>query len=184
MLKTLSLTTSVLVSALSMPVLGGQQPQQTTPVAAKQAGSHTLTITGILLKADGTPATATPVIAYPLDGGGSALAVNTMDKQGQMVLWNAQTKSGANGRFTLRVPHVSSIGEKTISSVGLGLSEPPGGLVSGTIWEITYADPAKEKTYAFVYEGKGVNLLRRGGEVLKVTYEQGPEADLGQVVIE
>lgn len=185
MTKALSITMAILVSPLCVPVLAAQQPTKSqAAVATEEPTKRTLVITGILLKKDGTPAKATVVIAYPLDGAGKAISVNTPDKDGRMVLWNPKAESDANGRFTVRVPHVSAIGKDTIRSVALGLNEPPGGMVTATVSKITYADPGMREEYGFVRKGENVNLLRQRGDVRKVTFEQSPETDLGKIVLE
>ena len=143
--------------------------------------ASTVTITGVLTKADGTPAKAQKVVAYPLDGEGEPIIVNSM-AGGTVGLWNPKTETDATGRFVLKIATVSAIGPDKVAAVGLGLSEPPGGLVTGTVWGMRFSDAAKKEEMVFVRKG-GIRLLRSASAIVKVELAAGPRADLGKITI-
>lgn len=150
-----------------------------------QPSADTFRIKGVLVSKDGSPLKGKEVIAYPLDGKGTAISVNTLNDKGVMVLWNPKVESDAEGRFTINLPCISRIGKDAITEVALGLNEPSGGIVTATVLEIQYADPNKKAEYGFVRKAGGLSLLRKGSDVLKVKIdEKAKEVDLGKIVVE
>jgi len=146
--------------------------------------AYTLRIRGALVNKDGSPSKGQVVIAYPLDGEGTAISINTLDDKGHMVLWNPKTECDAQGRFTISMPRVASIGPDAIAEIALGLDEPPGGIVTGIVVGIKYADPNKKEQFGFVRKPDGLSLLRREKDLVRVKMdEKSAEVELGKIVL-
>jgi hypothetical protein len=145
---------------------------------------YLLHIKGVLVNREGAPLKEKTVIFYPLDAKGMAIGINTLNKDGQVDLWNAKAKTDAEGAFTLNVPKVSMIGKEAITEGALSLDEFPGGVVTAVILNIQYADPNLKPEYGFVRKER-LSLLSKDREVIKVRMDnKAGVIDIGRIAIE
>ena len=166
-----------------------QQPAQPASKSAEQS-PDVVVIKGFLVNRDGSAASGKKVVAYPLDKKGTPLIVQVekaSDKPGfvSLDLWNPKSESDAEGGFTISMPRLSRIGNEPVTEVSLGLNEPPGGWGSFTVSEIQYATADKKVERAYANEAKGLSLLRKADQIIRVKLEDGAtEIDVGHIVIE
>lgn len=201
--KTMKRTISILSTlcclcfshACSQPKQPSSQPAAQQPAAQPASKSaeqspDVIVIRGVLINKDGSVASGKKVVAYPLDKKGTPLIVQVekqSDKPGFVSLdvWNPKSESDSEGGFTIRMPRISRIGKEPITEVSLSLNEPPGGWAAFTVSEIQYSTADKKVERAYANEAKGLALLRKADQILRVKLEEGVnEVDVGKIVIE
>jgi len=179
---------------------GCSQSQQPSPPAAQQPAAQpasksaeqspdVIVIRGVIVNKDGSVASGKKVVAYPLDKKGTPLIVQVekeSDKPGFVSLnvWNPKSESDSQGGFTISMPRVSRIGKETIVEIALSLNEPPGGWGTFTVSEIQYTTADKKVERAYTNEAKGLALLRKADQILRVKIESANEVDVGQIMVE
>lgn len=148
----------------------------------------TLTIKGVLVRKDGSPARRKSVTAYPLDKKGTPLYISVIEANpggvNPLLTWNPQTESDPEGRFEIQMPRISHIGTDPVMEISLGLGATPGGWIRFTVSTISYVNPDKKGEKCFIKAADRLPLLREGNEVLKVKVDQNStEVDLGKITI-
>jgi len=149
-----------------------------------------IVIRGVLINKDGSVASGKKVVAYPLDKKGTPLIVQVekqSDKPGFVSLdvWNPKGESDGEGAFAISMPRISRIGKEPVTEVSLSLNEPPGGWASFTVSEIQYSTGDKKVERAYTSEAKGLALLRKVDQILRVKLEEGAsEVEVGKIAVE
>jgi hypothetical protein len=159
-----------LLLLLSVPVWSEEKPAS--------GAKPSVEVTGVLLLADGSPAKGNEVVAYPLDAGGKAIAVQCLGEGGVVKLWNPVAKTDVQGRFVLTVPAVKSIGKTEVSRFGLSTIKPAGGLVTVTVWKMLLTDGSEEMV--FVQDAAAMPMLRNAEGSVSIGFAEGSK-DVGQI---
>jgi hypothetical protein len=143
-----------------------------------------------LINKDGSAASRKKVVAYPLDKQGNPLIIQVEkegDKPGFVSLnvWNPSAESAADGNFLIELPRLARIGKEDVTEVSLGLNNPPGGWASFTVSELQYANADKKVERAYANQAKGLNLLRKTDQALRIRVDASAnQVDVGKIVVE
>jgi hypothetical protein len=166
-----------------------QQPAALPASKSAEQPPDVIVIRGVLVNKDGSVASGKKVVAYPLDKKGTPLIVQVekeSDKPGFVSLnvWNPKSESDSEGGFTISMPRVSRIGKEPVVEIAFGLNEPPGGWASFTVSEIQYSTGDKKVERAYANEAKGLALLRKANQIVRVKIEGANEVDVGKILVE
>jgi hypothetical protein len=162
---------------------------EATPEVAK-ADPDTIIIKGILVNQNGSPASGKSVTIHPIDKKGAPLFVSVFEEtEGGGAIpkpWNPKAETDGEGRFELKMPRISRVGDDALKEVALAVdAKPQGGWVAGMVSKLYYVNKDKEEDLCFLKDDASIKLLRVGGNVLKVKVnENAPDTDLGKISLQ